>query len=834
MTSNASSRRASWLALALVFLALAVPSPRAQTITLPANWPSTDQMMMGFAWASGQDGATLSALGAGSGLNTYYLYRYMDLTFMSQAVATGAIGEMMGNAGSYGGSAKASVIMQLFLDGNFGNLTATQKIDWLLLKMNDPVHMANFFSLLNTFAPAVNAAGSPMIVLEPNVFGYILQGRFHFDTQPVAAYPGQVYANILDFPAQVQAGLLGSGNATLIAAAATFPNTVAGFARAMVFAVRTMMPTAVVAGHAATWSVYANGCSGSGSLNRDVNGLDVQATQGVVTWGDEDIELAAFSNVRFFRALYGWDSVTAAPLNAAYWPDVFAMEKGALDAGLVAYGPATMCGGQFCYGATKTGASTDAFFWDQARTDKWLAWARNLSQGLKKPLVALRIPAGNGTQNNTPFSFQDTFMDWLFSSGNWAAGGADLAHPRIMTFTAGNWEKFKSAGFIGLFTGRDGWPAAGTQYGPRGDAVNTGYETFGPMAGDGGWAIQQWLAKKGAAATTFAPIPVTFNEAEFATFTGFCEARSETQVKTGFVGNQVIDPVNPGQPTGIFDGGADVARPVTIGGGVPTDVIPNNSENLQLLPDYIKSNAMWLFANTGSDDAPTYVPIEGTAVAVDQIGLLNGRASAGVNGGQVNAANAGDITNYLQMVNPIGLTLDVNFGQVQGYSGWTDANKKAGVFPIEYQLYIFDNLGHFVNKAEGYLSEIDVIRYAQADAQDNLTLKLMLQFIPIDATGRHIGSGVYMLRGFFAEQSKDMCQQLKYEGTECKVDGSVPPLGPCMMLPMDALVSANCTAQLATYGVNDLMVDTIGKSWMKSVYQNSVVITKKFGYMRND
>ena len=84
---------------------------------------------------------------------------------------------------------------------------------------------------------------------------------------------------------------------------------------------------------------------------------------------------------------------------------------------------------------------------------------------------------------------------------------------------------------------------------------------------------------------------------------------------------------------------------------------------------------------------------------------------------------------------------------------------------------------------------------------------------------------------------------MKLDGVDCVADGSVAPLGPCPMNDVaDQVVLASCRNNV----INDYKVPAAAfnpdgspnfnvnnYTWQRAVVQNSVVVTKKFGYMRS-
>ena len=847
------------LSAALLVAAAAPLSAQSGYITRPATWPN-NQMALGYTWGSQADGIPPATNGT-IGLNQIP-YRFVsaqmgigcnDFSCASLASAINAYNELGGSIdnliGWDGNQSQrhvnlGAVMSILGIGVEDKEVDAKDEKDAMLDKMTNVNTLVNWFNSLSQIASAItkkstsdpNANSHPVLILEPNVWGTILQARFHFEneacTKPYCQ--GKTWAQVLEFSVPLRQALQ-SANSPILTEVNNnpdlYPENVAGLARAMVRAVRYAIPSATVFAHASTWAVYANGCSGSGAtenLTSD-NLREFKSTKSMVNWQAEDIEISAMANVRFYRELFGWNDDAHARLNDNVWPHGFAIEKYGYDAGMVQHSNHYTAQSSF----KMPGAGSSTFFWNQHQMDNWLRWSSTLSQGSGLPLIAYGIPIGNGSMPNQPFQWQDTFVDWLFSSSNWGAQ---------YTWSGDNWDRFKQAGFLGVLAARNGWPATGTNWGTLSStAIATGCNstirgqsiTCPPSsAGDNMFFFNQFTASNRD--RTLYDIPITFDEETFAQFSGFCRGRSEATVAVNEVGLKKKD--------GVYAGGSKGAEQtpvITISGASTTTATPDNEAAIANMPEYMKSNTMWLMAKLPDDSYELIQNLPSGEVN----GLVRGQ-TRGINGGIVNDGNKAEIANILSTTAGIGLELVVDLGGIEGYSGWDQANKQAGVFPVEYELYIFDHLGNFVNKATGYLSETDVVRYAVQDPKSQtLVLNLMVYFVPIDQNGRHIASGVYMMRGFFKEQAKTMCQKLKLDGVDCVADGSVAPLGPCQMNDVaDQVVLASCRDNVINeYKVPAAAFNPDGSpnfnvnnyTWQRAVVQNSVVVTKKFGYMRS-
>ena len=83
----------------------------------------------------------------------------------------------------YPGQPKQSVITQLFIDDAVNLASTGTRKDLLITKLQTPELAANFFTQLFQAAVHINTAGAPIVVLEPDALGYILQARFHLEEE---------------------------------------------------------------------------------------------------------------------------------------------------------------------------------------------------------------------------------------------------------------------------------------------------------------------------------------------------------------------------------------------------------------------------------------------------------------------------------------------------------------------------------------------------------------------------------------------------------------------------------------------------------------------------
>ncbi len=470
-----------------------------RSIRMPGGWPN--EVVLGLADDAKNEASLL--LPAAKGVRGYYHYTYVNTAYESIDARLADIKQFVKDGQRLGLS--NGFILQFF--------KAETNVDKLIAAMNDPKLMQDYFKAIKKMGEVLWDANAmnTVVVVEPGVWATLLQARFHFANR--ASERGKSYSEILQFPALVRNADLKLGPE--FDYLDMYSNTVSDWARAVMVTIRRFMPSPLIALHANSWSVYARGCS-AGSAVEDINeqifkgGFDFQGEGNLVNWSESDVRLSAMANVRFFREIFGWDYQQGAPRFASsYWPDMIAVDKYSYDAGYVKAGYPGAPNGKAMPGSGK-----DLFFWNQTQMDQWLDWSRTISQGLQLPLLALRIPAGNGSLPDKRYQYKDTFADWLFSSANWKGK---------YKWSADNWDRFKAAGFIGLWVGRDGWPAYGTHYGPM------EYDVFSKAPvksnGDGGWLISSFAAKDRSQTN----IKVEFDEGQFSRYNGFCQLKEEVE-----------------------------------------------------------------------------------------------------------------------------------------------------------------------------------------------------------------------------------------------------------------------------------------------------------------
>lgn len=824
----------------LILIGLLTSFCHSQVLNVPSNWP-TQEMQMGFVWAATDDWQAIDE-NAGS-LNSYYTYRFMDLTWMTEVVAQGAISDMVNEAASNNRPAHPGVIMQLFYDAPIDALARQDRKDALLRKMNNASEVAKFFNILFKLSSSVNVAANKKaaVVLEPDTWGYILQARFHLESVPAAPAleaglvgESAYYANALNFPAKVNYQDLAAAGIDPYYAdkLVGFTSDVKGLARAMVAMAKQLMPNSSIAIPAKTWAIYADGCSGTGKSNQDGNSLvsgliDVQGESGIVTWGDSDIELAAFSYVKFLRELYGWDTEGDQYL-ASNWPDLITVQRGGLDAGLVWLGVNQSTDQGMSYPATDPAAGTSFFFWTQSQMDKWLSWAKVISHGTRIPLIGLNVPVGNGLNtSNVAFNYQDTFMDWLFSSNHWSAQNLPSTNAPA-SFNAGNFARFKAAGFVGLWIGAVGWPAVGTHYGNR-SSNNAKGGPSGAMSGDGGWAIDQFEIQD----RSFVNVPVDFNEAKFDGFTGFCDV-IEAEAKASLTGNNIAAHVEGDKSTEkLFSSkGLDASGNVI-----------NNAEALTSLKDSLSdeelsgilSNNLLMFVEDTDGNLVPIIP--GSTLASGEVlgandaglGLVDPATGVPLAGGQISDVNQGftpEMSSIVGQFNNMFLNLDITIPQmaIVKNSSVPYSQKVKAIWPLEYQFNIFDNLGQYVAGISGVIGEEDLIKLSKTES-NNLLIPLRMKIQPYDENGRHIGTGVYYLRGYFAEVGKYMCSP---------ITTIVDPITN-QLIPKPDITQPSDIQDLIEPGeclaLNPDPSNPTETIWEKRVL-NGITITESFGYTR--
>lgn len=499
-----SAYHPSKMLIALLVLGLVATASAQRSIRMPSGWPS--EVVLGLA-DDGENDASLK-LPATKGIKNYYHYTYINTAYEPLETRLADIREFILNGQKKGLS--NGFILEFF--------KAETSVDKLIASMSDTALVRDYFKALKTLGELlwdVNAMNTVMVV-EPGVWATLLQARFHF-AERICTLTDKPYKEILYFPALVRNKDLKLGPE--FDYLDMYSNTITDWARAVMVTIRRFMPSPLIALHANSWSVYARGCS-EGAAVSEINdqifkgSFDFQGKGNLVNWASEDVRLSAMANIRFYRDLFGWDYTQGVPRFASsYWPDMIGVDKYIYDAGYVKAGYPGHPNGK-----SMPGSGTDIFFWDQHQLDLWLEWSRTLSQGLQLPLLAMRIPVGNGTLTNKQYQCQDTFADWLFSSNNWK---------KSYKWEKDNWDRFKKAGFIGLWIGRDGWPAYGTHYG----AMEYDVYLKQPVknSGDGGWFIKTFAAKD----RTQGNLKVDFDEGIFSRYSGYCQLREEVEPMSG-------------------------------------------------------------------------------------------------------------------------------------------------------------------------------------------------------------------------------------------------------------------------------------------------------------
>ena len=503
-----ASKLFSRIAICVAVLGVVATVGAQRSIRMPSGWPN--EVVLGLADDAKNEASLL--LPAAKGVRGYYHYTYVNTAYESIDARLADIRKFVDDGQRLGLS--NGFILQFF--------KAETNIDKLIASMNDTALVRDYFRAIKKMGEALWEANAmnTVVVVEPGVWATLLQARFHFANRASAS--GKSYGEILKFPALVRNADLKLGPE--FDYLDMYSNPVSDWARAVMVTIRRFMPSPLIALHANSWSVYARGCS-AGSAVEDINeqifkgGFDFQGEGNLVNWTESDVRLSAMANVRFFREIFGWDYSQGVPLFASsYWPDMIAVDKYSYDAGYAKAGYPGAADGK-----NMPGSGKDIFFWNQSQFDQWLDWSRTISQGLQLPLLALRMPVGNGSLPNKRYQYQDTFADWLFSSKNWKGK---------YKWNDDNWDRFKAAGFIGLWVGRDGWPAYGTHYGPM------EYDVFAkaPVKSDGdkGWFVSTFAGKDRSQKN----IKVEFDEMLFGRFTGFCQLKEEVE---GFEANPTSD-----------------------------------------------------------------------------------------------------------------------------------------------------------------------------------------------------------------------------------------------------------------------------------------------------
>lgn len=775
LLSNTLTKTLSKIAVVGGLLSSTVAS---QTINMPSNWPS-DQITLGLA----DDGSLRAVLDDGNlhGLPNLYLYTYINSDATSFGKVRDILSKMRDEKPIYAnGKGKVSFIMQMFADET--------NVDVLLANMNNVSLVNQIFQALQTLGQQMTSDGgtNPVVVLEPSTFSTILQARFHKEKE-IYAGTQRPYSEILTFPAYVPNGSTLPGFDFLNG----YPQTVQGLAQALVHATKQLLPNPVVASHMNTWAVYANGCAGGNGLESINTGIangtvDVKARDGITTWNENDIKVSSFANISFLKELYG-EIVNGQP--AINQPDMLAVDK-AMDAGFIAYSP--------YYAPTvidATGRGTETFFWNQAEMDKWLVWNKMIAHEMRLPILGLRLPVGNGSLTNVPYSWQDTFADWLFNTNNW--DGKATVGGKTFSWSQGNWEKFKQAGFIGLWVGRDGWPAAGTHPGlhdgngtgnlgqaPVATAANERYPflrtptflTYGSyisgsanLNGDGGAFIRNFATSD----RSFSPIQV--ESFDFEGFSGFCTA-NETTVDVSLTGTQAF----------VTSKGTTV-----LGSGQNDSLFTANQFPEQLVDNTVifYSGGSIFTPNTGRDE------LAGGVISTSNSAL---------------GSLAPDAQLAIDELSEIWVNIEIdvpNLGVVKDAASPVNlASAVNATFPVRYRFDIYDQMGQYVSGNQGVISEQDLLRIS-TNENGNLNTLLDMRILPTDAKGRQLGTGIYIFRGFIEEEAKLMC--------ESPTDANGASI---LQLTLDQLA-------------NEEQCRAVGGNWLIRV-RNAVVVKQNIPYAR--
>lgn len=628
-----------------------------------------------------------------------------------------------------------------FVISQFDDTTAS--VVKLLGQMQNPAVVNQVFAQIKAFGDALrsNNQTQATVFLEPNVWARILQARFHFGEEAIPNAPGYVYSQILEAPAKVKATSLGLSDPAF-AFLNEYQDNVGDLVRAMIHAVRVFFPQGgtYVGIPVNTWAAYAKGCSKKGALqaiNDKVrnNPMVTQADEGIHTWEEEDIKIAAYANIHFFRKMFD-SSLTGN--SALSKPDFFGIQRSPVDAGFTwklkemdpllqkingPDGRDLIAGGTAASTAVNyPGYGKTVFYWNQSHWDKWLEFSRYFSQGMGKPLVALRMAPGHLGLSNVLFAWEDTFYDWLFSNGNSAGDFCQSADGLTLGGTCGwkpgNIENFKQAGFVGVWLARDGWPDISTHYGEMQQNwyldgtipfnMSTWYDEFAKIglaspasvAGDGGLFVSTFAA----ANRSLAPIPVSFNESEFRKYSGNCSAPSTPQLGVvELTGSKVID----GKQSGIYE---------------------TNSVDKVVVPEIVKAQAITTFAKIDGSDTPKLV------------------------GGS--DAQAAEILGYYNTETAVKLHVNVKYGDV--YDPETGLVDDGKLLPLSYRWFIFDLAGQFVNSQIGRIEPSELKNYIIKDTAAGANagqIDLTGFFNMRSSKGRKIASGAYIWKGYIDEQS---------------------------------------------------------------------------------
>lgn len=640
----------------------------------------------------------------------------------------------------------------------------TRDVNVLLNQMNDPVVMRTIFQKIKEFGDELTYVSQDQqkpftttVFVEPNVWARILQARFHFENDPIPRQPDLTFGNVIYAGALVKANSLGLGPEFQFLD--LYDNNVGDLGRALIHAVKNFFPSATTlpAGQQTFvgiplnfWAAYAKGCGKAGAIkeiNEKVrnNPLITQGEEGIQTWDPEDIKIAAYANVHFFRKVFDSTQSGAARIGAPALakPDFYGMQRSPVDAGFTLFldslnpaieminGP-TAQGGLGWKDKNQAGSTKEnfpahgkpSFYWNQAQWDKWLSFSEIFAQGMKTPLIALRMPVGHLGLSNKIFAWEDTFYDWLFSNpstkGNLCLSADGLTRQGECAWAPDNFKRFKDAGFVGVWAGRDGWPDLTTHYGTmqknyfmgatdasllQNNRYFKNLETMGladanlSLAGDGGLFVNSLASQ----VRTLAPVTVKFNEGDLNKYAGNCSAPSTPQL--GVVelrGSKVID-------------------------GKASDIYEISSVDHVQVPEIVKQRAIATFAQIGAGD----------------LRYLDGSKAEG-----------DEIANYFK--NESGVQLHINLRYPNVFDPETGKVLQDKLLPLSFRWFIFDTQGQYVNSQTGVISPAELKDYIVADTTGGANsgqVDLVGYFNMRSDKGRKLAAGTYIWKGYIDEQT---------------------------------------------------------------------------------
>jgi hypothetical protein len=758
------------MVLLAVGLVLFTAGFAAEEIKLPANWGS--KFLLGVS--NDQANATSLKTPQTEGVGAFYHYRNVsarEVKFDASGNVDTEAGLILQIKNSFIASGdEAGATPSLMLE-YFSGTGVTPDKEELLKKFNNRDTVKAYFKIIKALGNELKSKSKMVVIVEPDTWSTIMQAKFHFFDSTHSEY-GKQYKNILDFPARVKQGELGLGAG--FEYLNDYPNTVAGLANALVRAVRVEFNNPNVGMTISTWAAFAKGCSKNADINELNNGIfngsiRVKGVDGIQTWADEDIKISAFSNVHFYREMFDELNVSDA-IKAQSKPDFFGINKSPLDAGYVKYygdydalidEVAVKRGTQGKKSNEIEGSGSDIFYWNQEGYDKWLDFAEYFSHGIQLPLVAIKMPVGHLGLKNQAFEYEDTFSNWLFNKNGKSVEGSVNSGSEFV-WKANNFERFKKAGFIGLWIGRDGWPAYGTQYGQiEGDVFTSSqldeagnndtefgnaYEyrnyfkkngnVYIPQnTGDAGWFINNFKNQN----REISAIPVTFDQAEFEATTGACSVPSDG-ASLGDVDLLPGSLINGKSTDGLYT--------------TPTGA-DNGSDETKVIPDVVLKNGLKTLEYERDSTGKFTI-----------IGVV----------GDMDEAEKNTLIEYYNNtmntdVGVAGLSIEVKYGL--GEKGEID---DYSTFPeFAYRWYIFDMNGQYINSEIAVIKNTDLEKYLkiELDAEKG-TYEAVLRFMSVfnkrSVDGRKLGSGVYYWKGYIEERNGKKFLKINSGGNVAKDD----------------------------------------------------------------